>query len=314
MLKVYYLTAEQLATVGYHKIDPMRFNNVQEVASAEEADLVVIPLPLRDIIDGNGTGVFLDNEGLARIIKAFNLDERRVTAYDCSDWYEDYELHPNCLFIRCNTKKWYLQKMPRTISWPWPVENWAEVVPLPPGGFKYDVSGHMWMSSHVRQSACDSVKATFGDRADIVTRKEFWGYLEYQKPEEAMAMKAAMKRSMQESRIALCPSSIHGVFPYRFFEALSSGRVPALFCTDHVFPWENKIDYSSCCALFREEDAPNAGRLIKEWLSKHSDEEIIEMGKRGRAYWEQWLDRSKFEDLKTVAVEEALGRDGLLRS
>lgn len=252
---------------------------------------------------------------LKRIIEHFKLDERRVVAYDCSDFTADYTAtNPNCIFIRCSAKGWYVRQMPRTISWPWPVENWSDVIALPPGGFKYDVSGHMWLSSATRVSACDSVIKTFGDRADIVTRKEFWGYLERDEPERAELLKKAMKKSMKESRISLCPASIPNVFPYRFFEALSAARVPALFCSDQVFPFADKIKYSKFCLLFEDWEAKDAGPLIKDWLSKHSDEEIVEMGKEGRRAFEMFLNvRDHGDEFMTMAIEEALAKDGLLK-
>lgn len=312
MLKAHYLSTDALAELGYRQFDHMRLNNVQEVATPGEADVIVIPLPARAIIQDCHKGIHMDDEGLARIVQHFNLDPRRVTAYDCSDWEQTYERTREAMLVRGNTRKWYLDANPRTISWPWPVEDWSEVVPLPEGGFKFDVSFHGWLSHKTRVDACESVKLMFGARADIVTRKEFWGYLERDKPEIAIPMKAAMKASMQASRISLCPQSIPGVFPYRFFEAMSAGRVPALFCTDYVLPWADKIDYESCCAIFRADEAAGAGRLIHEFLSKHSDAELIEMGRRGRAFWDQWLNRTKFEDLKTVAIEESLRKAGLL--
>ncbi len=318
MLKVYYLTKADVESCGFRAFDPMRLNNVQEVSTPAEADVVSIPLPVRAITNDSHVGVHMDNKGLATIIQKFNLDPRRVTAYDCSDWEEVYPAAREAMLIRGNVRTWYLPHNPRTISWPWPVEDWSEVMPIPEGGFKYDVSGHMWISKHWRQLACESVKKAFGARADIVTRPSaedkdaFFGYIERDKPEKAAQLKLAMKDSMRHSRISLCPQSITGVFPYRFFEAMSSGRVPALFCTDMVWPWADKIDYESCAAIFKAEDCENAGPLIKEWLSKHSDEQIIEMGKRGRAYWDQWLNRAKFEDLKTIAIEESLRKAGLL--
>ncbi len=315
MLKVHHLSPESLKPLGYHSFSPMTFKNCEELPHymMDKADVVSIPLPLRPILDDSHRGVHMDRHGLKKIIKHFKLDERRVAAYDCSDWTEDYSgTNPNCIFIRCSAKGWYVRSMPRTISWPWPVEDWKEVIPMPEGGFKYDISGHMWLSHETRINACDSVKATFGDRADIVTRREFWGYLERDEPARAMPMKAAMKASMQASRVSLCPASIPNVFPYRFFEAMSSGRVPALFCSDYVLPFGKKIDYKSCCIMMDDYDAKHAGPMIKNWLSKHSDQEIVEMGLRGRAYFERYLHRDRFSELWTEAVTDLLKFDGML--
>ncbi len=304
MLKVHYLPPDDLRIFGFTQFDQMRFNNVQEVRSTDEADFVVIPLAARS--------GYMSDADLRRIVSHWGLDPRRVTAYDCSDSDYTYPSTPEAMLVRATTKTWMAAVNPRSIAWPWPVEDWSDVIPIPEGGFKYDVTGHMWVRYPTRAQACASVMKTFGDRADIAAHDRFWGHLESENPAIAVPRRAAMKEGMRNSRISLCPSSRDGDFPYRFFEALSAARVPALFATNQMFPWADRIDYSSFCAIFKQEDAKNAGPLIKEWLSRHTDEQIIEMGKRGRAAWEQWLDRRKFEDLKTVAIQESLQKAGLL--
>ncbi len=315
MVKIHSLRPEALRLLGYTQFSELNFKGATMVDTIEEADAVFIPLPTRPVLDPSQHGIHMGAPELQEIITKFRLEEKRVITYDCSDFTADYTAtNPNCIFIRCSAKGWYVRQMPRTISWPWPVENWADVVPMPEGGFKYDVSGHMWLSSSTRVNAIDSVRETFGARADLVTRKEFWGYLERDDLARAMPMKVAMKKSMQESRVSLCPASIPNVFPYRFFEALSAGRVPALFCSDYVLPFGTKVKYNDFCLMFGEEDSRQAGPLIKEWLSRHTDDEIIAMGLRGREAFQQWLNvRDRGDELMTYAIEEALRYDGLLK-
>lgn len=311
-MRVHHLTIDEIRPFGITKADPMRLDNVEEVPLAQ-ADAVVIPAPLREVKGPEHVGVHLDRNVLKRIVDGLGLDERRVVAFDCSDFEEDYgEWNPNCLFVRCNTKGWMKRRMPRTISWAWPVENYAECIAVPEGGFKYDVGGHMWVTScNVRKYACDSVQATFGPRADVVQYQDFTGYI-YDTP-EGVRRRKEFRRHMKESRVALCPRSIHNVFPYRFFETMSAGRVPVFFCNDYVLPWADRIDYESFCVLRSDEDSVNAGPIIKDWLGAHTDEQIIQMGLRARAAWEQWLNRDNWSALWSIAIEDALRKDGLLR-
>jgi hypothetical protein len=75
-------------------------------------------------------------------------------------------------------------------------------------------------------------------------------------------------------------------------------------------PWENKIDYEKCCLLYKEEQAPQAGELIRNFLDKTPDSEIIERGKYGLEMWTQWLNRDRWATLMTTAVEEKLASLG----
>lgn len=315
-MKIHYLSEDALAGLGYSGFCPITFKGGETVPEymMDKADVVFIPLPLREVIEPGHQGKHMDRHALSRIIDHFKLKEERVVAYDCSDWEEDYSMtNPNCLFIRCNTKGWMKRKMPRTISWPWPVEDFKDIVAPPEGGFKYDVSAHMWLSSNVRHNACESVQKTFGSRADLVTRKQFYGYIERDEPERAKELKKAFKESMRVSRLSLCPGSIHSVFPYRFFEAMSAGRVPVLFCTDYVLPWRDEIPWDEITFRFEANDSANSGPICADILSKHPDDELLFMGERARGFWDRWLNRDKFPELMYEAVERQMKKDGLLR-
>lgn len=313
-MKIHYMPQDALRQFGFDTFSPITLKGGETVDAPDKADVVVLPLALREVIEPQQAGAHLDRYRMRKIVDHFKLDERRVVAYDCSDYEEDYQLTPNCLFIRCNTKGWMKRKMPRTISWPWPVEDFKDIVPLPEGGFKFDVSGHMWItSSNVRYNACNSVRGTFKDRADLVTRDRFYGYIERDHPDEAKALKAAFKESMRVSRLSLCPASIHSVFPYRFFEAMSAGRVPVLFCTDFVLPWQDEIDWDACTFRFTEAESVDAGPLMRKIITTTGDKVLEEMGRKGRAYWDRWLNRDRFAELMYDAVERVMKKDGLLR-
>lgn len=312
-MKIHYLSEDELRKLGYHSFSPITLKGGEVVDSPDKADIVFIPMPLREVLSPAHEGVHLDKHALYKIINHFKLDERRVVAYDCSDWEEDYsQTNPNCLFIRCNTKGWMKRKMPRTISWPWPVENFGDIAE-PAKVILFDVSAHMWLSSNVRHAACDSVAKEFGPNADIVTRKEFFGYIERDEPARALELKKAFKESMRVSKLALCPGSIHHVFPYRFFEAMSAARVPVLFCTDYVLPMPHEVPWDQCTFRFKAEEAPNAGPICREILNKHSQEQLTEMGRIGREAWLKHLNRDLFPELMYREIERVMQQEGLLK-
>lgn len=306
MLRVYRVTKEELAQTGYTGPldESLRFAGPVVYTDAANADVIIVPLSLRDGPND------LNRNRLRALVQIIGQPQEKFAAFDCSDFEEVYPETPNAMFIRCNLKGWMRDIMPRSIPWAWPVEDFKDLMPLPEGGFKYDVSGHMWLSSNIREYACQSVKATFGATADIVTRKEFYGYIERDDKPRADQLKAAFKKSMQESRVSLCPRSIAEVFPYRFFEAMSAGRIPALFCDRYCLPWEKEIPYKDFCIMAGDQDAANAGPIIRNWLQGKSDAEILERGAYGQKWFQRYLTRDRWTELFQEAIEVQLRREG----
>lgn len=310
-MKVYEAGEKDLKAIGYPHEEERSIRlsgkDIQIVKEPARADVVVIHASLRSSR--------LNDRYLDEMIRHLGVtDERRVVAYDCSDEEEDYQLHPNCLFIRCSAKGWYVRRMPRTISWAWPVEDLGKCQPIPEVGFAYDVGFHGWLSSNVRNHSVDSVTHWERNNKDIkfdcATYKDFYGYIE--NTPEGRRRRGEFLRSLQECKLQLTPCSIHNVFPYRFFEAMSAGRVPVLFCTDYVLPFKDKIDWDGCTFRYDADKSPEAGNIVKTILNKYSTEQLVEMGAKGREAWLKWLNRDKFNDLFKIAIEERMRRDGLL--
>lgn len=309
-MKIYEMTLSDLHKIGYigsGEHSGLRLNG-QKISDPKKADVIIIPLATRET--SHLTPQLWYNI-IDKFAKIHDIDERRFVTFDVSDFEFQTEKYHNGTFIRSNLKGWMKRKMPRSISWPWPVEDYKECIELPEDGFKYDIGGHMWLSSNVRTQSCNAVENELGEKADICTYKDFCGYI-WDTP-EGLRRRKEFRRSLRESRLQLCPRSIHNVFPYRFFEAMSAGRVPVLLCDDYVLPWQNKIDWDSCTIRFGDQDANKAGILIRGWLSNHNDKQIIEMGLRARKYFDDWLHRDRWPDLHTKAIEELFRSEGLIR-
>jgi hypothetical protein len=310
MLKKYVVKWEDLKQFGYEKdYGYANFNNTVDVTTPKEADFVYLPIPYRD-----STPPLLSPLNLQKIIQWLGVDERRVVLFDVADDEMTTTLNPNVMFIRCNVKPFMRREMPRTITWPWPteVESFQECWPIPEGGFKYDVGYHAWTrSSNVRKACQVSLETNpSGLSTDMACYDNFTGYIYYE--EEGIRRRKEFRRSMRESRLSMCPLSIWNVFPYRFTEALAAKRVPVLICDGVEFPWADRIPYDQFMVRLTNDESLNVGPILKNWLSKHSDEEIIKMGELGYSYWNKWLNRDKWADLMPVAIEERLRKDGLL--
>jgi hypothetical protein len=202
--------------------------------------------------------------------------------------------------MRADATKEILEHDPNTVGWPWPVNDlWR-----PHEGFQYDVCFQGWASTPLTNIVCNSVKETKLS-AHIQVHDYFFGY-HYDDPAYAH-LRVSFQDTLSKSRLSLVPRSLpEGVVRYRFYEALSMGRVPVHFCDGRVMPFANKIDYDKCSIHIPENLAVNTGVILTDWLHNHSDEQIIEMGLYGRKMWDTWLNSDKWGDLYKVVIEEHL--------
>jgi hypothetical protein len=272
----------------------LRLDGVEAVTDPAQADIFIIPPSL----------MHLQARHQIAGLKYMNYGEERHVAFDVSDFDQTYSM--KCLFIRCNLKWFMKEKDPNSIPWAWPVEDFKECIELPEGGFKYDVGYHAWIKSHiVREKAGNSCLSHNSLKRDFSMYPDFTGYIYY--TTEGIRRRAEFRRSMRESRVSLCPQSIDGVFPYRFFEAMSAGRVAALFCSGYNLPFEKEIPYHEFALMHKAEEAEMAGSIIYNFVNTHSDEQIVEMGKKARHYWELYLNREDWHTrTMTYAVKQKL--------
>lgn len=276
---------------------------VKNINDPVEADYIICPIALHR---------FRSVDQSLRIDKTFIKGveelpywkdyEYKHVFFDCSD-FEVFLGGTSALLIRCNVRNFMLRDK-NTIPWFWPVEDLGDYVSIPEGGFKYEASFQGWLSTNTRKQSVNSCKNILGNRFNHKTFNDFYGLLS-DKEEQKRRRKSFLK-SQQESKILLAPQSIPGVFPYRFYEAMSSGRIPALFCTGYHLPFQNKIDWDKCTLRFDAEQANNAGNLIKNFLENTTEEKIIEMGKYGREMWYKWLNRDKQPELIAYVLNERL--------
>ncbi len=94
--------------------------------------------------------------------------------------------------------------------------------------------------------------------------------------------------NMLQSDLALCVKG-DGNFSYRFYEALSLGRIPLLIDTDCVLPMVDKIDYDSFILRIPFQDIPKLPEKVREWWENVTDEQFVEMQKKAREAYEQYL-------------------------
>lgn len=277
---------------------------VEVVSDPQEADYIICPAALHRIRSRNQS-IRIDKALTVGVesLKYWKQYESKHVFFDCSDFENSFN-GTSALLIRCNVRDFMLTDK-NTMPWFWPVDDLGDYVSVPAGGFKYDAAFQGWLSTATRRQAGDSCKKVLGDRFNHKTFKDFYGHLASASEQEQRRI--SFLTGQQETKILLAPQSIPGVFPYRFYEAMSSGRVPALFCTGYHLPFQDEIDWDKCTLRFDAEAAPQAGELVKRFLSTTSEEQIAEMGRYGREVWNKWLNRDKQPELIAYALRKKLG-------
>jgi hypothetical protein len=291
-----YIYSPAEAGVPHWPDGTLRFNQVEVTQNPDEADLFVCPGTLQ---------LFGSREALCRFPHFAGRENRHV--FFCID-ESTVQYDSQALLIRCNLKTHMLSRDPNSISFPWPVENYTECIDLPEGGFKYDVSFHGWLNYSTRIESSGSCLERPDLKCDMARYPDFTGAI-YSLP-EGVRRRAEFRRSMRESRLALCPESIPGDFPYRFFEAMSAARVPVLVGADQVFPFADEIPYSEFALHINPGEASRVGIYIAQYLKETPDEEIIRRGKVARSWWEKLLNRDIWQESMLHAVKKKFDQFG----
>lgn len=288
----------------------LRLEGFEITTNPKAADVFVCPGNIRIFEGVPGTGQ-LDIHRLRRL-PHFVGNESRHAFFDVSDNFKKAVKLP-ILFIRCDVRNWMLPDDPNTIQMAWPVEDYEECMPISEGGFKYDVSFQGWDSTQTRIDSAESCLAHPKLKCDIARYPDFTGYLwkDGAWTEEGLRRRKEFRRSMTESRVSLCGESIPGVMPYRFYEAMSAGRVPFLISSNYVLPFADEIPYNQFVLKAEAKDAPRAGEILADFLHKWSDGDLKLMGQMAREYWVKYLDSRQWPRIMAYGVTKQLQRMGV---
>lgn len=95
-------------------------------------------------------------------------------------------------------------------------------------------------------------------QTNFIIRSGFWA------PEVKSKIKARQEynNNLLNNRYSLCIRGA-GNFSYRFYEALSFGRIPILLDTDVALPFSNSIDWSKHIIVIKQEDILKLPDLLK---------------------------------------------------
>lgn len=282
--------------VGMREFPPgyFRLGGFDVTHNPHEADCLVLPTDIRHVNDAQILNLrYLKGNEDKHVFFSLSEFPTRALPLDALAFRTD---HNEGLLAQGNT---------RARVWAWGVDDLKFYMPLHDDGFRFDVHAQLWRSTPLTDVTVESCL-----RAGLVVHDQrndfFYGTLETANDPRLAELRLCFLETMTLSRLVLVPRSRVAVNRYRFFEAMSMGRVPVLLCDGCLLPCADKIDYARCSIRIHDKDAHMTGEYLKEWLRTHSDEDILEMGAYGRAMWERWLAPARWEETWGELVKEAL--------
>lgn len=94
--------------------------------------------------------------------------------------------------------------------------------------------------------------------------------------------------NMFASDYVLCTRG-SGNYSIRFYETLSSGRIPVFINTDCVLPFEEWVDWKQYCVWVEERDVSRIPDKVAEFHESLSPAEFKDRQRACRRLWEEWL-------------------------
>ncbi len=111
--------------------------------------------------------------------------------------------------------------------------------------------------------------------------------------EELERRQSVFVRSLHDSICILCPPGV-GPQSVRLYETMCMGRLPVLFDYKTLYPFPDKIDYSAFALIIPAEKLMHTGALLKEWLKRHSPEELSQKAVLARKVWWDYFSPAQY--------------------
>lgn len=124
-------------------------------------------------------------------------------------------------------------------------------------------------------------------KTDFIVRKFYSSHISTIKlPKEEIRRQYI--ENLVNSDFALCVRGEANA-SYRFYEALSLGKIPFVITTNSIWPLEGEIDYSKFSVMVDFSDLDKACDTITDFYKNISNEEFIQMQKNARRVFETHL-------------------------
>jgi hypothetical protein len=145
---------------------------------------------------------------------------------------------------------------------------------------------------YIRRDAMAMLSRCSTLRTDFIARSRYFGGAEND-PEVFARVRRDYIENLVGNDYVLCVRG-YGNFSFRFFEALSIGRVPLLVDTECVLPYDFLHDYRDYCVVVPERRLGDVGRAVEEFHHQVGADGYFELQRRIREFWVRWLSPEGF--------------------
>ena len=145
---------------------------------------------------------------------------------------------------------------------------------------------------HLRRAAMDILQRDPDIQRHFIERYDYFGGA-LKNPAISDLVRTEYVDNLLNSDYALCIRG-YGNFSFRFFEAMSLGRIPVLLDTQCVLPYDFLHDYRDYCLKIPEERIREMARFLLEFHRRFNGETFLELQSKIRDFWQQWLSPQGF--------------------
>lgn len=143
-----------------------------------------------------------------------------------------------------------------------------------------------------RREALETLKNEPGIETNFLIRKSYSGHAQTISlpPEQA---RREYVENLRDCDLALVVKG-DGNYSYRFYEALSLGRIPLFVDTETPLPLADQIDYGSFLLTVRRAELPWIGALARDWWRGTTPEEVERRQLAARHAFTEYLRPDRF--------------------
>jgi len=270
----------------------------EPTSNVDEADFFWFPIDLGhwEAYHGGVRAIWQGAQKLAH----WQGNEARHVFYFCSDGADPVDI-PSIMFRQ---SFYTLTKDVNAVAWPYAVDDFGDLVTGDFDSLPYDVSFVGSRVSHkCRMESFDSMKDTPIIKTYLYDSKLHWGKIE--NTPVGMQWRVLFIESLGGSKMVLAPRG-GGLSSYRFFEAMSAGRVPILIADDWELPCKDLIEWDKCMIQIPESEARRAGPFLIKRLKGVGNRDLAEMGLSAYAAWRSYLSPDVWPEMMTWRIERLL--------
>lgn len=145
---------------------------------------------------------------------------------------------------------------------------------------------------HLRRAAIDFLRREADIQKNVIERHDYFGGA-LKNPAISDVVRTEYVDNLLNSDYALCIRGF-GNFSFRFFEAMSLGRIPVLLDTQCGLPYDFLHDYSEYCLIVPEDRIRELPGMLLEFHRRFNAATFLEMQFKIGDFWQRWLSPQGF--------------------